>query len=124
MANNAGFGITADFSKFDDLERMLVSAREKPAKVRAVALGRFADRAQHEAEAIAASYPSPIDELAASVEQEGTPLFRRVFTTARQGHFLHFGSPNTGAPRDWLHGPMQSAADDLFVELSKAAAPW
>ena len=124
MPNNSALGVSADFSGFDDLEHRIATARDRPAKERAAKLGHYADRAQHESEAIAASYPSPIDELAANIEQEGTPLFRRIFTYERQGHFLHFGSPNTGAPRDWLHQNVQRAADDLFDDLSKAAEPW
>jgi hypothetical protein len=123
MANNAGMAISADFSELAGIERLLENARTKLPKVRSAALKHAADRTQAEAEQIAASYPDPLDELAHNIQQEGTDLTRRIWTDKRQGHFLHFGSPNTGAPRDWLHGPTGRAADQLFEELSQAAVP-
>lgn len=124
MANNSALGIGADFSDLDNLQQLLANAREKPHALRAEALNRAAEKTRTDAAAIANSYPDPLDELGNNLQREGTPVFQRVFTTNRQGHFLHFGSPKTGAPRDWLHGPARRAADDLFEELSKAAEPW
>ncbi|HRE03086.1 MAG TPA: hypothetical protein PLV68_17435 [Ilumatobacteraceae bacterium] len=124
MANNAAFAITADFAELDDLQQLLAAARQRPASEREGALDRATDRAATEMRDITRAYPSPLDELSQHIETAGTPLYRRIFTTKRQGHFLHFGSPTTGAPRDWAHGPTQRAVDDMFRELSKAAEPW
>lgn len=120
----ASMGITFDTSELDNLADLLATAREKPKAVRAEALGRVGDKVKAEAEAIAQAYPDPLDELAGNVEMESTPLTRRIFTSKRQGAFLEFGSPNTGAPRPWLTGPAQKGADELFEELSKAAELW
>lgn len=115
-------GISADFSEIKELQVVLAAARERPHKVRAAALDKAADATVAEASAITAAYPSPIDELASNIEQEGTPVFRRIYTNKRQGHFLHFGSPKTGAPRDWLHGPAQKNVDEMLTTLADAAA--
>lgn len=117
--------ITFDTSEIDDLQKRLLTARDKPHDVRAAALDRAAAHAESEARAIVGTYTKKsTGALAAAITREGTPVFQRIFANVREASLLERGTPNTGAPRPWLTGPAQKGADELFEELSKAAAPW
>lgn len=116
--------VFADFSALDDLNRLLEAAVKRTAKARADELNKTAEKVRDQAAAIAASYPKGTGALAANVTVTGTALTRRVGSDLREGWFLEFGSPNTGAPRPWLTGPAGRGAEELLAELGKAAAPW
>ena len=63
-------------------------------------------------------------ELAASVESEVNGFFGKVSADPRQGWFLEYGSPNTGAPDPWMSAPAERAQDAMLETLAKEFGPW
>lgn len=114
--------VTFDVSQLNALANHLPAAGKKLKQAAGPAVRRHATEAMNEAASIAREYPSPIDKLADSLELTVSTRSARIHTDAREGTFLEFGSPNTGAPRPWLTGPAQRAGDALYDELIKLAA--
>jgi len=117
--------VSADTSDIDHLQQILAAARERPHKERAAVLDRRAGDAETEARAIVATYnKKSTGALADAITREGTPVFQRIFANVREASLLERGTPNTGAPRPWLTGPAQKAADAVLEDLTKSAEPW
>lgn len=116
--------ISFDTSEIDKLNEMLKAARDRPHAVRAEALDRAEASTIAGAREIAAGYTKGEGILGDSLQSEGSPVHRRVFSDLRESLFLETGSPNTGAPRAWLTGPARKSVDALFIELSESAEIW
>ena len=111
-----------DMKEIDRLADRLQKAAVRAIPTIEAALTVGALETATQARANAASYGGT-GELSQSVEVEESPLIRRVLAEPRQGAFLEYGTPNTGAPRPWLSGPAETAQRKFFAELADRVEP-
>lgn len=115
---------TLNTSDLGRLTRMLDRAADQVDNRAEDAVREVTGRIADEARSTAASYPKGTGALAADINEDTSGLEARVFTNQREGFYLEYGSPNTGAPRPWLTEPTERGARDLEDKLGEAGAPW
>lgn len=117
--------ISFDASAIADLNGVLEKARQRSHKDRTKILARIAGEVRDDARDNALAFNTDsTGELAAAVDTEGTAARKRVFANVRQGYFLEYGSPTTGAPRPWLSDPARKGANKLLAEISEVGDIW
>lgn len=116
--------LTVDTSEIDALAALLAGAAPRMETDTTRVMDQVASSVVAAAKA---SVPVASGELRDSVqvERQGGKGYRVRYIHAepRQGYFLEYGSPTTGAPRPWLSGPAQRGAMVLHDELMRVADP-
>lgn len=119
-------GLQIDLSDIDRLEGLIAHAANTAPKDSAQALEKRTREAFTEAKANAGSFhKASTGELASVVEMEVIRGEHGIIRApVRQGFFLEYGSPKTGAPRPWLTGPARDAAERLVRDMGDAGSVW
>jgi Bacteriophage HK97-gp10, putative tail-component len=119
--------ISVDVSELNELIAMLERAAERPRKERAGVLRKIGAQVASEARSNASSWftKASTGRLAEGVTVEGRGVSRVAISSPyREGFFLEYGSPNTGAPRPWLTQPAERGVESLLEELGKMGEVW
>lgn len=119
----AGF-LDIDLSEILELVHILEAAADAPRREAETAHREVGQEVLDEARSTAGSYPNGTGALAADVRMASSRDGTRIFSDKREGFFLEFGSPNTGAPRPWLTEPARKGAEKLGERLTKAIDLW
>ncbi len=117
--------VTVDTSELAALTALLTKAATRSPTETAAALAVIADQVEAEARSNAASFTTAsTGELAGSITVTGSKLTQTIDAPVRQAFFLEAGSPNTGAPRPWLTGPLETGANALLAKVSELGDLW
>lgn len=113
-----------DTSQIDELAALLAGAAPRMEKDTTRVIDMVTDAV---VSSVKAGVPRDTNELADSVEVDRSGglgyRVRYIHADPKQGYFLEYGSPTTGAPIPWLSGPAQQGSMLLHSELMRVADP-